>query len=117
MNAEVSSFFPFDPYRLPRSGVYIQDVYREWSAVAIDDDEDEDEEEDEDEDEEEEDGIEGTDEESQSQSHDAGGTRFLSIPRPDGVVVDEGLGASLGAMSISPARHSLMPGVIPMSVS
>src|SRR5882757_6221959 len=43
---ELHTFFPFDPYKLPRSGEYIQGVYREWTAVAIGDDEDEDEDED-----------------------------------------------------------------------
>ncbi|OAX39021.1 RNA polymerase I-specific transcription initiation factor RRN3 [Rhizopogon vinicolor AM-OR11-026] len=43
---ELHTFFPFDPYKLPRSGEYIQGVYREWAAVAIDDDEDEDQDED-----------------------------------------------------------------------
>jgi RNA polymerase I-specific transcription initiation factor RRN3 len=42
---ELNTFFPFDPYRLPRSNSYIQGVYREWSSVAFDDDEDDEDEE------------------------------------------------------------------------
>jgi RNA polymerase I-specific transcription initiation factor RRN3 len=37
-NTELNTFFPFDPYKLPKSSRYIDGVYREWSAVAIDDD-------------------------------------------------------------------------------
>ena len=54
MHAELNTFFPFDPYKLPKSSTYIQDVYREWASVAIDDDdEDDDSEEEEDAEEEE----------------------------------------------------------------
>ena len=37
-------FFPFEPYRLPKSNAFIQGVYREWSSVAIEDEDDEDDE-------------------------------------------------------------------------
>jgi RNA polymerase I-specific transcription initiation factor RRN3 len=92
LNAELNTFFPFDPYRLPRSYSYIQSVYREWSAVALDEEDDEDE------------GDE--DEAVDYDGEKVGGDvryRGLSIrPRDD----DTGLGASLGAMSISPGRPS-----------
>ena len=55
--SELMSFFPFDPYKLPRSSSYIEPIYREWASVAVgvdDDDDDDDEEEKEDEEEEEE---------------------------------------------------------------
>lgn len=84
-NTELNTFFPFDPYKLPKSSRYIDGVYREWSAVAVDD-EDEDEEEDEDE--------------------DVDPTRIgLSITRtvPPDPPADT-LGASFEAMSISPVR-------------
>jgi RNA polymerase I-specific transcription initiation factor RRN3 len=29
---EMDSFFPFDPFKLPLSSVYIDDIYREWTA-------------------------------------------------------------------------------------
>ncbi|KAL1754725.1 RNA polymerase I-specific transcription initiation factor RRN3 [Schizophyllum commune] len=93
-DAELHTFFPFDPYKLPRSGPYIQAVYREWASVAIrGDDED-----DEDEDEDEEDDVAGI------QSHET--PACLAIPRAvegDGGDDDAmGLGTSLNAMSISP---------------
>ena len=90
-NTELNTFFPFDPYKLPKSSRYINGVYREWSAVAIDDDDD-DEGEDENEDEDEGEGV--------------GSARIgVSITRtvpPDPLAAT--LGASFEAMSISPAR-------------
>lgn len=95
VNPELNTFFPFDPYRLPKSNVYIQGVYRDWSSVAIDDDEEEDEDNGEEEDEEEDD-------------EHLGSSGYLSIPRSDNPDGDElGLGESLGAMSISPLRPSM----------
>lgn len=32
---ELDSFFPFDPYRLPRTQKFIDDIYRNWDEVAI----------------------------------------------------------------------------------
>jgi RNA polymerase I-specific transcription initiation factor RRN3 len=69
------SFFPFDPYKLPRSSSYIEPIYREWASVAVGADDDEEEEE-EDEEEEEED----------------------EVVRAEA----DGLGASFGEMRISP---------------
>lgn len=92
---ELHAFFPFDPYKLPRSGEYIQDVYREWSAVAIDDDEDEDQDED--------DLVEET-----PIPDDGGQGRGLTIAntaQKRGKSDDDGgLDASFGGMSISPAQ-------------
>jgi RNA polymerase I-specific transcription initiation factor RRN3 len=88
INAELNTF-PFDPYRLPKSNVYIQTVYREWSTVAIDDDEDEDEDDDD---------VEGG-------TGCFGSSGQLKIPQSDSHGDDEvGLGESLGKMSISPMR-------------
>ncbi|KAF8806334.1 RNA polymerase I-specific transcription initiation factor RRN3, partial [Phlegmacium glaucopus] len=84
VHAELNTFFPFDPYRLPKSNAFIQAVYREWSSVAIED-EDEDDEED-------------PDREERGESDDGTSSRYLDIPREN----DVGLGESLGAMSISP---------------
>ena len=81
MHAELNTFFPFDPYRLPRSNSYIQGVYREWSSVAIDDyDEDDD------------------DEDEVQEGHI--GFNILRTKASD----DDagGLGESFGGMSISP---------------
>ncbi|KAF5333679.1 hypothetical protein D9611_002662 [Ephemerocybe angulata] len=102
LNNELNTFFPFDPYRLPKSGSFIQEVYREWEDVAIEGDEDSDADED--------------DEDSDEDSSDDGGSHtsassgFLAIPigrkrvdGNDGEATDGGLGESLNAMSISPA--------------
>lgn len=85
-SAELNTFFPFDPYKLPKSSPYIDGIYREWSSVAIADDED-------DEDEDEEDT-----EETIGQGIDVVG-RASSEESLTG-----GIGASLEGMSISPAR-------------
>jgi len=85
--SELTSFFPFDPYKLPRSSLYIEPIYREWASVAIEGDDDEEEDEDED--------------EVQQEMQDG-------PPRPWRDEVDhldveaDGLGASFGGMSISP---------------
>jgi len=88
-NAELNTFFPFDPYKLPKSSRYIDGVYREWSAVAINDgDDDEGEDGDEDEDE------------------DINSARIgVSIARaaPSDLLGDT-LGVSFEAMSISPVQ-------------
>ena len=104
MTTELNTFFPFDPYKLPRSGSYIQGVYREWSSVAIDDDEDDEEEDD--------NGDEGDEELA------IGGRTPDGILMAGGKVAAEedeadGLGESFGGMSISPYR----PGSMAMSIS
>ncbi|KAK0230372.1 RNA polymerase I-specific transcription initiation factor RRN3 [Armillaria fumosa] len=90
VNAELNTFFPFDPYKLPRSGVYIEGIYREWSEVAIDEDEDE-----EDEDE---------DEDEIRDRFDEGGIPVVRKTETEEDPATQGLGESLGAMSISPVR-------------
>ena len=90
-NTELNTFFPFDPYKLPKSSRYIDGVYREWSAVAIDDEDDEDDDEGEDEDEDE--------------GEDVDSARIgVSIARTTPDPLADTLGVSLEAMSISPAR-------------
>ncbi|KAG6910121.1 hypothetical protein DXG01_012880 [Tephrocybe rancida] len=99
-NPELNTFFPFDPYRLPKSHTYIQGIYREWSTVALDDEDDEDEDE-----EEEEEEVHGADVEVLA-------SNGLLIPRAKPANTDElGLGESLGAMSISPMRQSMVASV------
>lgn len=39
---DVNAFFPFDPYKLPGSSSFIEDIYREWGMVALDDDDSDD---------------------------------------------------------------------------
>ncbi|KAH9943218.1 RNA polymerase I-specific transcription initiation factor RRN3 [Epithele typhae] len=94
MTSELNTFFPFDPYKLPRSGEYIQGVYREWASVAIDDDDDD---EDEDEDEEGE-GVTDVEESEEPAGILVNGARQVEADGTDG------LGESFGGMSISPAR-------------
>lgn len=89
VTSELNTFFPFDPYKLPRSSSYIEGIYREWSSVAIDDEDDE---EDEDEDEGEEEGKE---------EHREG--ILVNGLRPQEDQTSE-LGVSFGGMSISPMR-------------
>ena len=82
--SELTSFFPFDPYRLPRSSSYIEPIYREWASVAIEGDDDDDEE----------------DEEEMGEEEGL----QIGLPRRDADldVEADGLGASFGGMSISP---------------
>jgi RNA polymerase I-specific transcription initiation factor RRN3 len=89
--AELNTFFPFDPYKLPQSSSYIQKVYREWSAVSID----------------EEDEDEGDDGEEGEVSGDPYG--HLDIPSSSTAQTNDSdvLGASFEGMSISPARPQL----------
>ncbi|KAG6330825.1 hypothetical protein ID866_8263 [Astraeus odoratus] len=108
LEAELHTFFPFDPYKLPRSSSYIQSVYRDWSSVAIGDDE-----EDEEDDAEEDDAADDSDD-----SEDSGSVRNspmsdagllpgggLRIPEQSRSSPDAGgLGESFGGMSISPAQ-------------
>lgn len=54
VETDLDQFFPFDPYDLPRSKVYVDKLYRNWDEVALpemkgDDDEDDDDENDDDE--------------------------------------------------------------------
>ncbi|KAJ3511569.1 hypothetical protein NLJ89_g4025 [Agrocybe chaxingu] len=96
-NAELNTFFPFDPYRLPKSNVFIQSVYREWSSVAIEDEGD-------DEDEDEDDVV------PVDFTPIATVSCHLDIPRNRAAAEnndDGGLGESLVAMSISPARMAI----------
>jgi len=93
VDADLNSFFPFDPYKLPLSYSYIQPVYREWTSVMIDDDEDE-----EDEDEEDEDIGELPATSSQP-------WRIAGTDDDEDTAI---LGTSFGGMSISPMRPSLM---------
>ena len=108
VSTELHTFFPFDPYKLPRSASYIQGVYREWSSVAIGGDEESDEEEDA----EDVDGGDGGGEPNETimlspNPNDAslisGGLQIPRAPQESSSDAD-GLGESFGGMSISPAQ-------------
>ncbi|KAH9850820.1 RNA polymerase I-specific transcription initiation factor RRN3 [Lenzites betulinus] len=110
MTSELNTFFPFDPYKLPRSGSYIQGVYREWSSVAIDDDDDDEEDDDSDK---EDDGDEEKGEEEDVMSSQPVGILVNGARAPSETEDDaNGLGESFGGMSISPARPAHMPQVL-----
>ena len=85
--SELMSFFPFDPYKLPRSSSYIEPIYREWASVAVGVDDDDD---DDDDDDEEEEADSVVDEEADEEGHKEA----------------DGLGASFGEMRISPVPKS-----------
>jgi RNA polymerase I-specific transcription initiation factor RRN3 len=110
VEADLNTFFPFDPYKLPLSHSYIDGVYREWSSVALDDGEESGESDD--------DGEAPEDNEASSegeaQNAEDGseiGKGELAFGTP--MVVNslsasssaEELGKSFGGMSISPLRR------------
>ncbi|KAI0650499.1 RNA polymerase I-specific transcription initiation factor RRN3 [Trametes meyenii] len=101
MTSELNTFFPFDPYKLPRSGSYIHGVYRDWASVAIDEDED-------DEDEDEEEGN-PTEEDLSSQPV---GVFINGAQATETDDAADGLGQSFGGMSISPARPTQLSQVL-----
>jgi RNA polymerase I-specific transcription initiation factor RRN3 len=101
--AELNTFFPFDPYRLPKSAVFIKDIYRDWSSVAIDDESDDEGSEDNEE-------IEAETEYTYKALRSSSEERHLAIPRRNrpglnAEVEDEtteSLGVSVEQMSLSP---------------
>jgi RNA polymerase I-specific transcription initiation factor RRN3 len=100
--AELNTFFPFDPFNLPKSQSWIKGVYREWSSVAIDDEEDEDEDEDE---EEAGDSDGGGEHEADSGVEDENEPIFGV--GPDDANFEQTLGSFEG-MSISPVRRMVL---------
>lgn len=104
MHTELNTFFPFDPYRLPRSSSYIQGVYREWSSVAIDDEDESDSDSSEEEEEDVEDVSSATSHEVEKLAPPLVGAMPIGTPRLETEYSTEGLGASFGGMSISPTR-------------
>lgn len=94
----MTTFFPFDPYKLPKSCSYIEGIYRDWTSVAIDDSDDEDE------------------GDNEPEEDEIGNVLGLASYRqhveedqrmhgPASFVDDTGaLGKSFGGMSISPIR-------------
>ncbi|KAF5393096.1 hypothetical protein D9757_001248 [Collybiopsis confluens] len=102
--SELNTFFPFDPYKLPKSGLYIQKVYREWGEVAIDEESDE----------ESDDGEDDIDnDEVEANVDNFGRARSISMSVPgaaqgkDSPEAEQGLGASFDAMIISPVKGGI----------
>ncbi|RKP05186.1 RNA polymerase I-specific transcription initiation factor RRN3, partial [Thamnocephalis sphaerospora] len=101
----LDSFFPFDPYRLPRSGPYVTPFYKEWEA---------DEDEDEDggyEDDDEEDDDEDVDEDALTSAQQAvglpGAATAVDAAIGDEDENEEALNEGMLAMSISPQNNML----------
>ncbi|KAF8524664.1 RNA polymerase I-specific transcription initiation factor RRN3 [Hysterangium stoloniferum] len=97
-DADLNTFFPFDPYKLPLSYSYIQGVYREWASVALDEEEEDDGDGDEDE---------GGDKEEEVDLI-APSRSSWNLPSAEGDDGTSALGTSFGGMSISPIRSSLL---------
>jgi RNA polymerase I-specific transcription initiation factor RRN3 len=104
LHASLNTFFPFDPFNLPRTCSYIHPVYRDWTSVAIDESDDENGDEDEDEDEEDEG-------EGASETEELGGLSFITKEAREAT---DGLGESFGGMSISPIRPPPTPSTVPV---
>lgn len=101
-DVDLTTFFPFDPFKLPKSCSYIDGIYREWSDVAIEESEDED---DDDEAEDDDDDDDEEEEEEVERSSDAVEDDDSRMLGPSSYVDDAGgLGKSFGGMSISPAQ-------------
>ena len=100
--SELTSFFPFDPYKLPRSSSYIEPIYREWASVAIEGDDEEEEEE------------EGGEDEVEGMQDGLARSRRDEVDHLD--VEADGLGASFGGMSISPVRDPAHTAAVNMEI-
>lgn len=98
--SELTSFFPFDPYKLPRSSLYIEPIYREWASVEVEGDDDDD------------------DEDEEEMGEEEG--LQIGISQRDMVddldVEADGLGASFGGMSISPVGAPVHTTAITMRI-
>lgn len=98
IDAELNTFFPFDPYKLPLSASHVQDIYREWSAVAIQDEEEDEEDDD-------------SNSESEAEDDEVLNSSHLPQSIPGAVEIDitGGLSNSFGGMSISPVQPFISP--------
>ena len=105
VHSELNTFFPFDPYKLPRSSSYIEGVYREWSSVAIDDEEEDDESEAE---------AEGDEEKEEDKS---AAPVEGAIPVQSRESATDSLDVSFGGMSISPGSLQQPPMSVSVSMS
>ena len=92
---ELNGFFPFDPYELPLTRLYIDGIYRAWDAVKIAGDEDEDEDEE----------IGGN--EAPSQDSPRAPIVVRSTSAAGGSAED--LNKTFGGMFIGPMRQTVLP--------
>lgn len=70
VDTDLDQFFPFDPYDLPRSRVYVDKLYRNWDEVALPEMKAEDDEEDDEDDDEENDDDDSEDSSNESTTPD-----------------------------------------------
>jgi hypothetical protein len=126
VDTDLDQFFPFDPYDLPRSKVYVDKLYRNWDEVSLPGMKGEEDDEDEDDDEEDDS---GTDSESSGRSltpNDASMTNRsdrLRMPsatqeiraastRPLSTQAQQ-IGTSLEGLNLtSPPRHARSLGIV-----
>jgi RNA polymerase I-specific transcription initiation factor RRN3 len=125
--ADLQAFFPFDPYRLPKSSRWFDGMYRDWNMVAIGDDDEEDGEEEDDESDEEDAVVASVatqvggmremtaeTEESDAERETTDDEELYGVPMELGSVREErivrsqlGVSESFGKMSISPVQGAL----------
>ncbi|CAE7233456.1 unnamed protein product [Rhizoctonia solani] len=108
LDADLNAFFPFDPYKLPISHKYIDDVYREWSSVALEEDLDSDDETEALQDSQPQPLVEG-DESEGDVGEDDENEGSVTSPKPAGISIPGSttdlLDVSFGGMSISPGAR------------
>lgn len=113
IDAGLDDYFPFDPYDLPKSGEYVEALYRTWDEVAVDQDGSDSESGSDDEDDDDEDDDDGDssmdDEFPEGRGRSLGSSAKRSLPIDRGShphrrhILDPGIGTSLEKMNISPA--------------
>ena len=94
---DLTTFFPFDPFKLPKSSFYIRCIYRDWDSVAIDDEESDDD---------------GEEYQQSTEAYDSASgipIKRIEVSSRHNSSSEE-LGESFGGMSISPLR-TLVPHV------
>ena len=72
----LDSFFPFDPYLLTRSKVFIDNLYQNYNSAGNDDDDDDDDDDDEEEEEEDEEMLTDDDDNGMAESDEDVKTRY-----------------------------------------
>ena len=117
IDAGLDGYFPFDPYDLPRSGEYVESLYRTWDEVAVDIGGDSDSEDEDEDDEEEDEEMESSEEDEELAPGRQSVPKSIphGIPRPSprhggnsygnrrrDLLRDGALSTSLETMSISP---------------
>lgn len=117
MDSGLDSYFPFDPFHLPRSRRFIDGIYWDWDDVAGPEGQASDDEADGEGEEVEEEGVDDEEDEEESDSDmDIPSSSFVNIKpgsysdarRRAWTGPDNGLSSSLEGMSISPIRQGML---------